>query len=474
MSIYRIEIKSKDATINFTEELTMTAKIINGLKYWGQLLLLPVYWLSFLVPRDKKIWLFGSTFGRRFADNPRYLYLYVSQHSDMHSQKIADSVTAWKADGHKWTEDKNCKGIRSIWISHDKSIIGFLNEHGYEAYYYHSFKGIWYALRGGVYLFDNYSKDINFWQSGRALKINMWHGIPLKKIQADNVFDQVRHPKNGWERFKSFPRRLSDEKKSHYVLTTSEFMVPIFSSAFRTKHVLTSGYSRNDRLVADDIINLLTPMEKKNAELIIDETREECRRDKRENQDSDKSGKDKKMVYYMPTFRDSESKFFESVNLDRFQKFLEDNNIFFCTKLHPKSKLKKEFEAISGKNILVIDADTDPYVFLEMADVLVTDYSSIYFDFLLTGKPIVFFDYDLQEYLRDSREMYFVYEEFTPGKKADTYEKFEKALLHGCGISKEDDSQYTQMHREVTSKVFDEPETTACPRLVSDIKKILG
>ena len=48
----------------------MIIKITDRLHYWGQLLLLPVYWLSFLVPRDKKIWLFGSTFGRRFADNP--------------------------------------------------------------------------------------------------------------------------------------------------------------------------------------------------------------------------------------------------------------------------------------------------------------------------------------------------------------------------------------------------------------------
>ena len=57
----------------------MKKKIINGLKYWGQLLLLPVYSLSFLVPGNKNIWVFGSTFGRRFADNPRYMYLYVKK-----------------------------------------------------------------------------------------------------------------------------------------------------------------------------------------------------------------------------------------------------------------------------------------------------------------------------------------------------------------------------------------------------------
>ena len=157
----------------------MIIKITDRLHYWGQLLLLPVYWLSFLVPRDKKIWLFGSTFGRRFADNPRYLYLYVSQHRDE-------------------------LGIRPIWISHNEDVVKMLNAEGYEAYMYHSLKGIWFALRGKLYLYDNYSKDINFWQSGGALKINLWHGIPLKKIQHDNVFDKFRHPKNFWGKIKNF------------------------------------------------------------------------------------------------------------------------------------------------------------------------------------------------------------------------------------------------------------------------------
>jgi len=49
-------------------------------KILGTAFLLPVYWLSFLMPRDKGIGLFGSTFGRRFADNPRYFYLYCRQH----------------------------------------------------------------------------------------------------------------------------------------------------------------------------------------------------------------------------------------------------------------------------------------------------------------------------------------------------------------------------------------------------------
>lgn len=409
----------------------MRKKIINGLKYWGQLLLLPVYWLSFLFPRKKAIWLFGSTFGRRFADNPRYFYLYVSQHDT---------------------------SIRPIWISHDKELVAFLQGEGYEAYYYHSWKGIFYAIRGKVYLFDNYSKDINFWLSGGALKVNMWHGIPLKKIQADNRFDAFRHPKNGWEKFKCFPRNISDEKSSHYVLTTSEFMRPIFSSAFRTEHVLLSGYPRNDRLLSDQIQNVLPMLEKKELEKISS------------FREREKNGK---MVYYMPTFRDSEKKFFEVMHLESFQRFLKEEHILFCVKLHPKSKLNAEFKALQTEEIQVIDKDADPYTFLEAADVLVTDYSSIYFDYLLTDRPVVFFDYDLEEYLSDTREMYFDYEEFTPGVKAVNQQELEDALKEAIRHQTVADMAEKEQYRTIKSKVFDEVKNAASPRMVQDIKDIL-
>ena len=436
----------------------MKKKIINGLKYWGQLLLLPVYWLSFLVPGNKNIWVFGSTFGRRFADNPRYFYLYVSQHSAYQSDKLVQRVDAWKKEGHEWKADENCLSIRAVWISHNKEIVSFLQSNGYEAYYYHSLKGIWMALRAGVYLFDNYSKDINFWQSGRALKVNMWHGIPLKKIQADNRFDLFRHPKNSWEKFKCFPRNLSDEKPSHYVLTTSEFMRPIFSSAFRTEHVLVSGYPRNDRLISDVLENVLPELEEKELEKIIS------------FRERDGRGK---MVYYMPTFRDSEKKFFDVMQLESFQQFLKENHILFCVKLHPKSKLNAQFKELQGEAIQVIDKDADPYTFLEEADVLVTDYSSIYFDFLLTDKPVVFFDYDLEEYLSDTREMYFDYEAFTPGMKAKNQEELEEALKEAVCHQKVTDMTENEKYQEIKRNVFDETQNAASPRMVQDIKDIL-
>lgn len=407
------------------------------IKYWGQLLLLPLYWCSRLFLRKKEIWLFGSTFGRRFADNPRYFFLYCRKY------------------GKK-------AGIRPVWVSHKEGLVKFLRANGCEAYYYHSLKGIWIALTGKVYLYDNYSKDINFWQSAGGMKVNMWHGIPLKKIQADNKHDRFRHPKNLWEKWKNLPRNLSDEKPSDWVLTTSEYLKPVFSSAFRTGRVFTCGYPRTDYLISDEIENLLLPQE----QWEVDAVNAFLGRNKREA----------KIVYYMPTFRDSEKKFFDVMDLGQFQKFLCREKILFCVKLHPKSKLRKEFKELTGSsfgNVLIVDADSDPYVLLKMTDVLVTDYSSVYFDFLLLDKPIVFFDYDREEYVTQSRELYFDYETMTPGEKAEDMEGLMEALVNACQRTEEYEKEYAGKRKQVREMVYDTPEEMASPKLIHDIQDAL-
>lgn len=404
-------------------------KIIDGVKYWGQLLLLPVYWLSFLIPRNEKIWLFGSTFGRRFADNPKYLFLYLSQH-------------------------KAGYGIRSIWITHKREIVEMLRDNGYEAYYYHSLKGIWFALRGKVYIFDNYAKDINFWQSGGAVKVNLWHGVGNKKINYDNIHDRVRHPKNILERFLSFPRRLSDEKPGHYVLATSPLMCKIFAGAFHVPkgHVIEAGYPRNDYILKKDIENVLSREEAEAFEFIS--------RWKEEG---------KKAVLYMPTFRESEAKFQVVVDMAELNSYLSMNNILFLTKLHPKSKLREQFGKDSFSNIMNLDADMDPYVFLAQADVLVTDYSSVYSDFMLLDRPAVAFWYDYEEYTRDSREGYFDFKEYMPEVAAKNLEELEQTLDL---VLREDTCRMARLCSR--QKIFSSAGGDACAEIIGKINGMLS
>ena len=368
----------------------MGGTIKERIQYWLQIFLVPVYGLSFLFPRNRKIWLVGSTFGRRFAENPRYLFLYVSQHKEL--------------------------GIRPIWISHKQEIVQFLTNNCYEAYYYHSLKGIWLALRAGVYIYDNYSKDINFWQSGGAVKVNLWHGSGNKQINHDNIHDVVRHPKNAWERWKTWLRRLSDEKPTDYILATSETMKPVFASAFAVPldHMIVDGYPRNDVLFPveeSEIRNLLTDAEEKLCEKIA-ELRQQGY----------------KIIAYMPTFRDSEKKFFDVMDLSAFNDFLAKEHLIFLAKVHIKSKLKTEFEKCDYSNIVIADPDIDVYTFFAQTDMLITDYSSVYTDYMLLDKPVIAFQYDREDYERDSRECTIDQDVYMPEIKAVNMQELTDAI----------------------------------------------
>lgn len=401
------------------------------IKYWAQIFLLPIYWFSFLTPRDKKIWVCGSSFGRRFADNPKCLFLYLNQF-----QK---------------------QNIRSIWISKDSETIGFLSDNGYEAYLSYSLKGIYYCLRAKVYIFDNYSKDISFWLSGGAKKINLWHGVGNKKINYDNKFDTIRHPKNKWERVKTFLRRMSDEKPSHYILATSPIMGDIFAGAFRVPrdHIIEAGYPRNDVLISSGIKNLYTLQE------------EECVQQLKKLKEMGKT-----ILFYMPTFRESETQFFQVMDLVKWENYLEENDFIFCPKLHPKSKLQTQFAQMAeGKqksNTYPISSKIDTYGVLKYADILITDYSSIYSDFLMLNRPSVLFPYDYETYLMDTREEYFSYEEYMPEPKAYTMDE----LMEKINLVKNED--VFQIQREkVRSWMFAEADGEASRRIYHKIQEII-
>lgn len=408
----------------------MGKKQIERIKYWLQLFLLPVYGFSFLMPRSRKIWVFGCSFGKRFSENPRYFFLYVAQN------------------------EKNV--TRAIWISKDKRIVRFLKENNYESYYYHSLKGIWYSLRAKVYVFDNYSKDIDFWLSGGAVKVNLWHGSGNKKTNHDNVFDLVRHPKNKWERYCTWLRRLSDEKPDHYTLATSKVMASIFVSAFATDldHIIVEGYPRNDTLFEIEeshITNLYTLKEMALLELIKSRVMEK-----------------QKIAAYMPTFRDSESVFFEVIELEKLNLFLKAHNITLITKLHPKSKLKNQFHQIAYSNIVNADPQIDVYSFLKEVDVLITDYSSVYSDYLLLNRPVIAFHYDWELYTANTRDSYIDHDEYMPECKARTMDELMDSLLK---VLEKD--EYKEKRLQSRARLFESIDGKSSERLYKKISNLI-
>jgi len=134
----------------------------------------------------------------------------------------------------------------------------------------------------------------------------------------------------------------------------------------------------------------------------------------------------KKEIWYVPTFRefDTEYDFFQANNFDpqRMDAFLRKNNAHLYLKLHhvDANKFDKYTANLKTlKNISVAKPD-NLYEALGNASILLTDYSSVYFDYLLLDKPIIFTCFDYETYKR-KRDFYYDYAEVTPGPKVSNW-----------------------------------------------------
>ncbi|MFQ2739544.1 CDP-glycerol glycerophosphotransferase family protein [Aeromonas caviae] len=320
-----------------------------------------VYGVSFFVKRDKKKWVFGS-FGH-FNDNSRYLYEYVVKY---HPE------------------------IRAIWLSEKPKSVNLASEIG-ESYLSTSLKGFWISLTSGVYIFSSYVSDICWYTSGRALKVNLWHGVPLKKIEFDittpplvNVFRNAS--------FISKFRYPHAHIKHDLVLSPSVYIAQYsFISAFRLDGM-------------QDIVVSMYPRVLKIVEIA-----------------KTKSSDDKKFTFlYAPTWRDSGADFISDSGIDfyKINDLLVKLDAVLLIKLHSATKLNCDIDNFD--RIVTIDNQQDPCISMAQADCLITDYSSMYFDYLVMDRPIIFYPFDKIEYL-NGREFYFDYDQYTPGLKAMTF-----------------------------------------------------
>ena len=358
-----------------------TSKSIKYLPKLISPLMLIIYYLLHLIPRNKKNWIFGSGVGISFNDNAKYLFLYCSSE----------------------------KEINSYWITKNKALVESLRNDDLKAYYKYSIMGIWLSISSKVYIYDSRTSCINHWNSGGAYKVNLWHGSPLKTIDRDikvknNAFYLGNHT---WGLKRYLVRMIMPEwfVVADLMIATSEKVKGYFNSAFGCKKIEVTGYPRNDIIANPDLYAKHLVFEQK----IIDSITTE------------------KTILYAPTFRDTNRFNRETpINWERLNDLLKKNSTTFLVKLHRHDysiAMKKAWS-----NIRVLDNESDMYPLFTKIDLLITDYSSIFFDFLMTDKPVLFYPYDKDDYLTKDRSMYDEYDSVTPGQKAYDFKSFYEKL----------------------------------------------
>ena len=136
-----------------------------------------------------------------------------------------------------------------------------------------------------------------------------------------------------------------------------------------------------------------------------------------------------KVFIYMPTWRDSQLNIFtQQFDLEALNKVLVEQNALVLLKPHPNTQTN---EVTGYSNIILVNRTTDVYGVLPFTDVLITDYSSILYDYLLMPKKeTILFLYDYDEYVRD-RDFYYPFDENVVGKKVVSFEELLQCIKYG-------------------------------------------
>lgn len=357
-------------------------------------------------------WLFSSVDNTEFNYNSGYLFEYVlKNHPEIEVYYVIND------------EEKREKLNR---LYHGDYFINTLNEEGME-------KALscktWFTSAGLPIYAKRLYQHYNI--------INLWHGIPLKKIA-------LKDKNLGFFSRLMFKKIFSDNYR--YILTSSESLLPVMQESFGVSvdKIKVWGQPRCDLLY-----------KKNDAKKILEEI----------------YGRElefKHLVLYAPTYRDrEETKLFPFYDYDAdiLEQYLAGSQTLILVKGHINEKA--DFTRYYTEHILPLNTSSDITRILNIFDILITDYSSIYIDYLKLDRSIIFLSYDKERYIR-GRGFNFDFDEVTPGIKPVDLQGFINALK---GV----DDEYYSIKRHETLRILDttvgEVSETICRNVLEELKE---
>lgn len=320
-------------------------KPLYNIYYWIGSLIIRILKV-FVKPNDKLI-LFISFGGKKFDDSPRVIY-------------------------EQMIRDKRFDDYDLIWAFQDTE--AFIIPRG-RIIKIDSFKYYITALKARCWITNStVERGLDF-KGKNTLYFNTWHGTPIKKMGADISRDN-----------KSFGKKL--KWKVDLMTSQSEYEADIFSRVFnidRDKFIVC-GLPRNDVLSNRRMETKQKMMQRIGLPL------------------------DKKVILYAPTFREYErdEKFNcvikPPIDFDKWKKTIGDEYIILLRAHYEVAKVLN----VKSNDGFVYDVSSYPVLndLMLASDLLISDYSSIFFDYSILNRPMLHYTYDYNEYV-DKRGMYF-------------------------------------------------------------------
>ena len=369
---------------------------------------------------DEKTVIFGCFNGRSYCDSPKAIYKYM-----LTDRRFEEFNYIWvfkEPNKHKYLEEnKNTKVI--------------------------SVKGKKYvqAMAKAKYWIFNYKIPDYIYPKKDQIFVQCWHGTPLKRLGCD-----LQHFDNALNTIEGMKKRYNEEtKKFSYFLSPSKFASEKFISIWNMKEnkkqdcVLELGYPRNDYLYNYTDNDIKTIKSKLGIE--------NCT---------------KKILLYAPTYRDNQHTsgigytYKTEVDFDKLKKELSDEYIILFRSHWLVANLF-DFEKYKDFIYNVSDYDDIDELYV-VSDLLITDYSSVFFDYANLKRPILFYMYDLEEYRDNIRGFYLDIEDL-PGPILKT----EEELIENIKTISED--FYNEKYKKFNDKFNYLDDGQASKRVVDKI-----
>ena len=304
------------------------------------------------LPVRPKWILFESNMGKQYSDNPKYIY-------EMMCETQKDYKYIWSF------EEPDSVKLPGPAVK--------VKRNSLKHFYYLNRSKFWVDNQGMAHLAKKKEQQIY---------LQTWHGTPLKKMG----YDQNKLPNK---------LELSRLKKQtaawDYFVSPNKYSTNTFKKAFRYGgEIIETGYPRNDILINQ-------PPE------VIQKV-----------QDYLEVPSGKKVILFAPTFRDWDPNSFEKVlnDIQAMSQKIGDDTIVLL-RLHYLLS-NKILQSDLPSNVINVSTYQDIQELYLLADVLITDYSSVMFDYALLKRPIILYCYDLEEYTT-RRGIYFNLIEKSPG-----------------------------------------------------------
>lgn len=333
---------------------------------------------------------------------------------------------------------KNSTNFKVSIATNNKEQYKTFKDSGFSIVFYPSFSFLLKSLFSKYKILDHSPvHDEVLISLSNSFTIQIWHGITIKRLG-----------------------HMADYKKVEYdlMISTSSFVSEYsFSKLFDYKKIINAGYPRNDILINGVLDNKELVMANKDIYSFIKKSKQ-------------------KVVIYMPTWRPY-SHIKNPIDLDDLNIFAKKNDFIFVIKLHPFTRsdnfysstfdeTKYVFVKNYEENIVFYPTTDDIYPLLSLSDLLITDYSSIYFDYLLVDKPILFFIYDKDVYLKEHGDFMLDYDKYTPGKKVVNFIEFKEGILNSFY-----EDIYKQSRKILKNKLFESEDGKSCEIIFEEIKK---